>query len=410
LGFGFRQPEQANPILDRWGGYAYGNRPLQEGFHFTPEAVRAVLAGHGPVLVVLDDVWSLEAIKPFQDALPNEACLLITTRSEKLARDLRGKTYPLNVLSKGDALALLRERVKGATTADDDLLKGLVKALGYHAQALDIAGGSLDRRARSQWPGAVAALARQVQEGTGFGELNFPGEEVRVNEVEAALKTSYDDLTEAARVRFRLLGAFAPDASFNLAVAPMWNCESGEAEGQLTAFAEAGLLARIESDQGGVRWQQHSLLRAYALALLRRSDEEADARERHARTYLNFMHALDEAQQFYRLLPDYAQLKHAFEWAIGNSLSLALALASNTANLQAAFNLVRDNYDWASRIAERAKDSDSMEMKGAALGTLANALSRLATLPGENRITRLMESLAAYEAALEYRRPETAPL
>jgi hypothetical protein len=40
----------------------------------------------------------------------------------------------------------------------------------------------------------------------------------------------------------------------------------------------------------------------------------------------------------------------------------------------------------------------------------ANVLLDIATLPNEDRRGRLLEALAAHEAALEYRRPETAPL
>ena len=93
LGAGFRDPALATPRLKAWAGYAYGGRALEEGIAFTPEAVRALLAGHGGLLVVLDDVWEIKAIRPFLDALPPEACLLITTRSERLAKELRGDVY-----------------------------------------------------------------------------------------------------------------------------------------------------------------------------------------------------------------------------------------------------------------------------------------------------------------------------
>ncbi len=409
LGSGFRDSALTAPILDRWGGYAFGNRPLPEGAHFTPEAVRALLAGRGDgaLLVVLDDVWSLEAIKPLQTVLPNDACLLITTRNERLAREL-GEVYPLDVLTKDDALKLLRARVHLAADADDDLLNKLAGALGRHAMALDIAGRGLDRRSQSKWPGAVDDLARQVREGSGFGDLPpLPGDEVQVSAVEAALKFSYDDLTDAARERFRKLGAFASDASFRVeAAAGLWDCPLEEAEGQLAVFVERGLLTRIEA-----RYQQHSLLRAYALALLRREREEDATRYRHATVHNALMRDADDRQIFYLMLPDYAQLRHAFEWAIAHQLGLAQGLAGNTANLQAAWGLIRDSYDWATRLVTATQTADDAPAaKAAALGTLANALSRLATLPNEDRPKRLEESLAAYDEALKYRRPDTAPL
>ncbi len=312
LGAGFRDPALAAPRLKEWAGYAYGGQALEEGVAFTPEAVRALLAGRGALLVVLDDVWDIKAIRPFLDALPREACLLITTRSERLAKDLRGEVYSLDVLSDADALALLRARVRVSNDADRPPLERLAQALGNHAQALDIAGGSLDRLSRSQWPAAVAEMERQVREGSGFGELRLPGDEETESRVEAALYVSYADLPEAAQARFRALGAFAPDDSFRAeAAAGVWDCPVDQAHGQLTIFFERGLLKRLEDE----RWQQHSLLRAYALALLRRAGEEDAGRERHAAVHLALMRDADDRQQYHIMLPDYPQLRCAFEWA-----------------------------------------------------------------------------------------------
>jgi tetratricopeptide (TPR) repeat protein len=413
LGVSFRRPEQANPILNQWGAYAFGGQPLKDGVQLTPDAVRALLAGHGGLLIVLDDVWDLSAVKPLRNALPREACLLITTRHERLARDLDGALYPLHVLNEDDGLALLRDRAPRATEAEADLLKTLAKALGYHAMALDLAGRSLDRRrSRADWPGVVQQIIQRVREGGGFGELPFPGqEEQRVKAVEATLVTSYDDLSETAHGRFRTLGAFAPDASFRIeAAALMWKCSPEEAEGQLVDFAERGLLNRLESEATEARWQQHSLLRAYALALLRRTNEDDEARKSHASAYNSLMRAADDQQVHFVMLPDYLQLQYAFAWAIEHELDLAQALAGNTANLQAAFGFVRDNHAWASRLVDRARGVNDEGALGAALGTLGNALSRVATLPNERRGNRLYEALAAYDEALKYRRPDTAPL
>ena len=126
--------------------------------------------------------------------------------------------------------------------------------------------------------------------------------------------------------------------------------------------------------------------------------------------------AADDRQAYYELLPDYAQLHHAFEWAIADDLALAFDLAANSANLQAGFNLVRDGHTWAVHLVAAARRTDDDQMIGAAFGTRGNALARMATLPdepdkpGQSRRARLFEALAAYDEALEHRRPEVAPL
>ncbi|MEP0803920.1 MAG: TIR domain-containing protein, partial [Chloroflexota bacterium] len=420
LGSTFRDPQLATPLLEKWA--SFGGWIRQENRPPAPEEVRALLSGHGALLVVLDDVWDLDAIQPLRQALPREACLLVTTRKQSIARALGGETYPLDVLSDADALNLLRARLNPAE-ADLPLLADLAKALGNHALALEIAAASLAPRPRGRWSSAVEEIARRVRAGSGFGNLPLPGEEEGESRVEAALAYSYEDLTPDLRRRFRFLGAFAPDAEFSpAAAAGVWELETPEAaEDLLAAFVERGLAtftpAPISSSKGtpegggekGARARQHTLLRAYALALLRRANEEETARHLHARTYLALMQEANDRQVDYRLLPEYPQLRHAFEWAIEHDLALAQALAGNTADLQAAFSLVRESHSWASQLVEKSKDRDD-EAKGAALGTLGNALGRMANLPGEDRRLRLREALAAYEEALRFYRPETAPL
>jgi hypothetical protein len=358
----------------------------------------------------LDDVWDVDAIQPLLNALPNQACLLVTTRSRRVAQELHGEIYPLDVLTPSDATSLLRTRLPRAQDEDEVLLESLCKALGYHAQALDIAAGSLARRDRKRWETAIEEMARQVREGSGFGELHLPGDEEIESRVEAALFTSYSQLKPPIQARFRRLGAFAPDGSFRLeSVAGLWKLSPEEAEDQLSVFVELGLLNQLEETNPETRWQQHSLLRAYALALLRRESEEHDTRKEHALIHNELIRSADDRQIYFVMLPDYPQLRHAFFWALENDLELAQNLAGNTANLQATFYLVRENYTWALQLLEASNESPQ-EIRGRAIGTLANALSRLANLPDEDRRARLLEALDAYNEALKFRRPDTAPL
>ncbi len=407
LGVGFRDPLLANPILEKW--YGFSGRPREANAPPDPDEVRAYLSGRGNLLVVLDDAWDVKAIQPLLIALPNEACLLVTTRSRRVAQELRAEIYTLNVLSDADALDLLKSR---AQPGDEEipLLKRLAVALGNHAQALDIAAGSLARLAHRRWLFAVGEMERQVREGSGFGELHLPGDEAAESRVEAALSFSYHDLQAEARGRFRLLGAFAPDGGFSAeAAAGVWNCTHEEAEGQLSVLAEIGLLMPVEQRGQESLWIQHTLLRAYALALLKKEGEEAVARSRQANTYNERMREAAYRQVYYRMLAEYPQLGHAFAWASEHDLDLAVRLAGNTANLQASFYLVGENYAWAKSLADKTQSGDPGK-RAAAIINLANALARLANLPGEERRARLLAALAAYDEALQHYRPDTAPL
>ncbi len=405
LGSTHRRADLCAPILDDWSKRA--GYPLARDEHLSSDQVRDWLDGHGPLLVVLDDVWDAAGIKPLLDAAPRDASILLTTRKSRLAREASNKVYALDILTLDDALDLLRARMDNVTDADAPLLGELAGHLGRHAQALDIAGKNLSRWQKSRWKEKVTALGRLVRAGEAFGELPFPGEEERVSEVEAALKFSYDEMDERAQTRFRALGAFAPDASFRTEfAAALWKCPNDEALGLLTDFCERGLLSAQEHE----RWQQHLILHAYALALLRRAGEEDATRRAHAETFLSAMREMDDKQVYYRMLPDYAQLRHAFEWAVEHDLGIAQGIAANGANLQSQFNLVRDSDAWSLRLLELARQAKDEQVLAQALLTRGNILSDLANLPGEDRAARLRESLAAYDEALRFRRPDTAPL
>jgi hypothetical protein len=413
LGNAFRDPLLAGPILIRWVRHAFGTADPPPGIQADSATVRALLANHGPLLIVLDDVWDKEAIRPLLEARPPDATVLVTTRSDALASDLAvERVYPLGVLPIAAAVDLLRARARRATPRQEPILEDLAVSLGRHALALDLAGRHLGRIPPNQWQRYAEETDRAVVEGTVFANLPVP-EEQRDRSVEAVLARSYDDLDEAARARFRQLGAFAPEASFRVeGTAGVWECSTEDAWEQLTAFTDQGLLQHVvvpdEPDEP--RWQQHGLLRAYALALLRERNEADAARMRHAAVHLVLMREADDKQVYYRLLPDHRQLVHAFAWAIEHDVPLAADLAAKAANLQAAFGLVRFNYEWATRLLRSAELTGDQWLYARALGNLGNSLHRLATLPDEDRGARLREALAAYDAALTIYTPQVAPL
>jgi len=405
IGSTFRSPDLCAPILDEWGRRA--GYPLARDQHLSPEQVRDWLAGHGALLVLLDDIWNAAAVQPLLRALPREASALLTTRSARLAKEMSDHVFPLDILTPADALALLRARMDKATDADTSLLQKLAEHLGRLALALHIAGTSVGRRPKSQWQSSIERIGREVRDGIGFGELPFEGEAERESRIEIALKISYDDLADSAKQRFRALGAFAPDARWSTgAAAGLWSCENDNALGQLTDLYERGLLDAYEDE----RWKQHPVLRDYALALLRQANEEEATRQKHAAMFAATMRQADDEQKYYVMLPDYAQLRHAFEWAIEHDLGMAQTIITATMDLQKQFGFVRDGDDWSFRLLESAqKNSDTKRLADAYI-IRGNRLSDLANLPGEDRAARLRESLAAYDAALQFYRPDTAPL
>jgi hypothetical protein len=409
-----RAPEDTQPILNRWARYALTVPPhLDHQLAFDAGAVRALFAAQGqPLLVILDNVWSLEGIRWLRAALPENAHLVITTRLETVMIGLGGGEYVLGLLTPDEARALIALRLNWPELPADhyDWADALAVGVGYHTLALDVAIRRLRLDARSpgapRWREQVDRLLSHIRSGQGFERLALPDSERNQN-VEAVLAYSYDRMDDTARARFRMLGVFAPEATFGGdAAAALWQCDVEQADDMLSAFAGAALL---EAGDAG-RWRQHRLLRGYALALLRREGEHEAAAARHSAFYAAAMRTADDAQRFYEVLGDYAQLRHAFAWAIENDLELALDLVANTANLQKAHGYGRDNLAWAEQALAAAQQRGTPAQIARARVSLGNALQHAAGLPGEDRGARLREALAAYDAALRIYTAETVPL
>ncbi len=239
------------------------------------------------VLVVLDDVWEdgIEAARMLMSIAPKNAVILITTRSQKVARDLRisddEALIALPYLSAEDAVAMLRAYPFFAPAADDDL-KALAAALGGHPLALDLAARRIDQARRRSGADVVGALHDAVsayREGipadSPFADLKFEqgGDEDKDknDNLTVSLRLSYETLTPEAQARFRALGMLPFDVPFDTALlAALWQSAPEDVENDADPLRE---LALIDPTNRKGWYTQHRLLRAYARALLNKAGE-----------------------------------------------------------------------------------------------------------------------------------------
>ena len=390
-------PDRIAPILQRIAAYAYEADPqanaLLANAEFAADAVKALLSGHGALLVVIDDVWSPAALRALQEALPEDACTLLTTRDYDVAYALENNPaaiQTLDVLSAPDARLLLQ---RGAPGLPDDLADTVAKGLGYHAQALTLAAGALASRKRHNYAKTAAELLRRVAAGEGFGDLPRLDKTDQVTAVEIALKYSYDYLAESgprAPAQFRALGVFAPEADFDAAAAAaVWHLEVEPAEEFLLLLDGLGLL---QETVPGARWQQHAILRAYALSL-QSAEERIHYPERHADYYLALAQRCYESKprEYDRVEQEFPQLQHAFAWCEAHSprraIRLTLLLDDFMRNRGRAVLL----HQWL-QIAVR-----SAEFYGDWLGK-ANTLQSLGDL--ESRLGNVEQARRHYDEAL----------
>jgi len=231
------------------------------------------------VLVVLDDVWDngLDAARLIQSACPDGSTILITTRSEQLARNLHANAELLSHMDADEAVKLLQAYLPDAET---DALQALGEALGGHPLAMELAARRVNKERGRPGETLASVLARCTAEyragipkGTPFVDLRLEAGEKREDNLTAALALSYEDLSDADKAHFRALGVLAYDVSFDRALlAALWEVKLGGVDDHCDTLR---LLSLMEgAPEVGKGWyRQHPLLRAYAHALLEASKE-----------------------------------------------------------------------------------------------------------------------------------------
>ncbi len=229
------------------------------------------------VLIILDDVWDSRQIKAF-DILGRNCRMLITSRQRNLVRGVTA--HQLNKLSATEGIALIGGWLKRDPDADNPNQaeeRRILELVDGYTLAVAIAGAKLaDNKAGY----SHSSLIERLEAGRLFQDLTLGRGELRNESLEVAIKLSYDDLTESDQRRFRQLGVLAPSINFDLPlIQAIWDDSKFDAEDALNRLVNSALLDR---DKDNERWEQHSILRAYAEALLS-DDEEHAAFERYVR-------------------------------------------------------------------------------------------------------------------------------
>ncbi|MEA3396912.1 MAG: caspase family protein, partial [Chloroflexota bacterium] len=297
------QPDQFH-ILESWALAAGGDVRAHTDLFSRAAAVRALLASRGKMLAVLDDVWEYECPQLLmRHALPASATVVITTRDADLGKRLRCQIERIDTLPKADALALL-EKLLGPLGEYEAAAQEIARLAGYVPLALELAAGLADD------PADLPDVARRLRERPALGVLTMGTGEQRRESIEACFSLSYTALLAEMQRRFRALGAFASSPFDAAAAAAVWGLGVDEADLE-TASQSLRFLARrsLLSRQEGRLYSQHSLLRAYALALLEREGEvEAIARQ-HAAHYL----AVVQEGDWRAIEATFRQIRHGWE-------------------------------------------------------------------------------------------------
>ncbi|WP_410509646.1 NB-ARC domain-containing protein [Methanosarcina hadiensis] len=233
------------------------------------------------ILLVIDDAWDSSDVKPFLVGGSN-CQTIITTRKAYIADDLSAESYPLNVMTKEQALELFRNALKDCWDENEkeNALK-VAKGVGYLPLALNLAAKRI--RGGYSWTKLHEALEEEIAR---LGVLESPrifgkGEEG----LEASLNLSLKALrscNENVWKNFIWLGVLPEDVKINKKmVSTLWDIDTVEAGEILEGLWGEGLLIRSSTinleDEKLETYRMHDLLHDIALYCLTSSPDTKKA-------------------------------------------------------------------------------------------------------------------------------------
>ena len=217
---------------------------------------RTLLAGRR-MLVLLDNAESVEQVRDLLPGTPT-CFVLVTSRDTLPGLVARHGAVRINLdlLSPGEALALLRRLVGARVDADPQQAEALARRCARLPLALRIAAELAAARPRATLAGLVAELA---SESSRLDILNAGDDEFTA--VRTVFSWSIRNLDPAVALAFRLLG-LPPGLDIDgFAAAALTGTDVDRAHRLLNALTRAHLLD--EAEHG--RFAMHDLLHAYAI-------------------------------------------------------------------------------------------------------------------------------------------------
>ena len=248
------KPERLLSILSDLIALLAGERPALETIHAAAAKLGEAL-GDRRILMVIDDAWREQDLRPFLQGGPNTV-RLVTTRIDSVL-PATAMRQPVDAMRAGQALRLLAFGLppEQASREGQSLAK-LSARLGEWAQLLKIVNGFLRDRVvngRQSMSEAIAGVNKRldVKELVAFDPRD---ETDRSKAVAQTIGVSLDLLSEPERLRFGELGVFPEDADIPTGVAGrLWATTGGledfETEDLLSQLFDLSLLLNLDLGQ-----------------------------------------------------------------------------------------------------------------------------------------------------------------
>ncbi|GAA1696098.1 BTAD domain-containing putative transcriptional regulator [Kribbella yunnanensis] len=225
---------------------------------------RSQLAGKR-VLIILDNARDADQVRPL---LPeSETCFVVVTSRSRLTGLVDALPVKLDPLAANDAQTLLANRIgRDRVLADPEAAEAIVDLCARLPLALAIVAA----RAAVQPGFPLVALANELAVGRDRLAA-FDGEDA-ATDVRAMFSWSYEALDPATARMFRLLGDSPGPGISVAAAAALCGVTSPAAQRLLGQLVEANLVQQPHPD----RYEQHDLVRMYAIELAHSTDSSAE--------------------------------------------------------------------------------------------------------------------------------------
>jgi WD40 repeat protein len=215
---------------------------------------------HKNCLIVIDDVWNPDDLKPFLRG--GAGCArLITTRIAEVAGEAKAKRVTVDEMTSDQAVEMLVARL-GTRPARLDPFQALGRRLGEWPLLLKLAAAAIAQRIeRGDTLERAVAYVNTAVHRDGVTAFDRRSDADRHAAVAATVGASTKLLAADERQRYAELAVFPEDEAIPLpVVADLWACDEYEAERLVERLANASL---VEFDLRTGTVLLHDVLRAY---------------------------------------------------------------------------------------------------------------------------------------------------
>jgi hypothetical protein len=279
------RPENLLSIVSDLVETLSGERPGVENINAATAKLGESL-GRRRILMIVDDVWREQDLRPFLQGGPNTTRLITTRSSQVLPANVFRQ--PVDAMKKREAHALLsyglpRDQIRVQSME----LGALAGRLGAWAQLIKLVNAFLRARVIEAGEPLCDAIidANQRLNEEGLGTFDADDEADRTKAVARTINLSLSLLDDSQRALFAELAVFPEDADIPLGiVARLWHMTSGRSKDISVKLYGLSLLLGLDLNQRTLRLHDTT----------RRFLQDQAGKERHVAQTKRFLSALDE--------------------------------------------------------------------------------------------------------------------